>query len=71
MMYAFPPQIKEKSPPLDDIPEGLPDDVNAMIEYAWNLSVEDRPDANALLAHIAFNLISKWKNYVFGLGFVI
>jgi len=45
------------SPPLEDVPSGLPEVVVSLIRDGWTCSRSDRPDAATLLCHKAFQLL--------------
>jgi len=53
-------QIWASSPPLEDVPTGLPELVNSLIRDGWTFSRSDRPDAAKLLQHEAFHLLGSY-----------
>ena len=52
-------QIHESSPPLQDVPHGLPDLVRSLITVGWTVDRARRPDAHTLLEHDAFRLLGQ------------
>ena len=50
-------QIASNSPPVEDIPEGLIDMVDALIRRAWTVDPNDRPTANDLLEDQCFSIL--------------
>ena len=50
-------QIYKSSPPLDDVPSGLPKVVVSLIECGWTVDKSKRPDVEKLLQHEAFRLL--------------
>ena len=53
-------QIWETSPPMQDVPPGLPALVYSLIRAGWTVDKAKRPDAATLLQHKAFSLLGEF-----------
>jgi len=56
-MYESFVQIATLSPPMDDVPRDLPDEVHSFIRDGWTVDKARRPSAAELLEHDAFRLL--------------
>jgi len=56
-LTLVPLQISTKSPPVEDIPEGLIPLVDEVIKLAWTVDTRSRPAAADLLQHPSFQLL--------------